>query len=134
MEIENLAEKVKKAKEAVDSLDEPLKTEAFKKILDKLLETPSQYQQSNNIYEKTVGKKKKILKNKNSKKGFVEVGLKLKEESEKNKRALADKINRSEHSEIHDLNKILPLALYVLNMMKEKGVKDLTPPEIQFIL
>ena len=43
--MENLKEKVQKAKEAVESLEEPLKTEAFKKILDKLLEIEKKLQE-----------------------------------------------------------------------------------------
>jgi len=131
MEIENLPEKVKKAKEAVESLEEPLKTEAFKKILDKLLEnTPViQFPKESPNYSKPPRKIKV------SKKGNLgKAGIRVKEESEKKKRELAEKLNRSHYQEIFKLKGILPKSLYVLRIMKEKGVKNLTPPEIQFIL
>jgi hypothetical protein len=121
MQIEELSENVRKAKEAVTSLEEPLKTEAFKKILDKLLEEGS--------IQKVSNKKKRsssVKSNKSNKR--------IKEESESRKRNLASKINRTEHVEIHNLTNALTKSLYVLNMMKEKGEDGLTPPEISFIL
>jgi hypothetical protein len=137
MEIENLAEKVKIAKDAVKELDEPLKTEAFKKILDKLFEIPRQINSEYNEQDsqKSPRETKKKVKKKSSGKGNVGIaGLKIKEESEKKKRELAEKLNRTEYPEIHNLKGILSQALYILKIMKEKGVKGLTPPEIQFIL
>ena len=137
MEIEDLPGKVKKAKEAVDFLEEPLKTEAFKKILDKLLETPnqsSQVPQDVIDYKKSLGKKGKIKKRYLGKGEVGKAGLKLKEESESKKRELAEKVNRTQHPEIFKLKSILPMALCVLKIMKGKNVKHLTPPEVQFIL
>ena len=138
MEIENLSEKVKQAKEAVESLEEPLKTEAFKKILDKLLETPVQIastfpeQINPQIPVRSIEKTKR--KKKSTQNNFGKINQKAKEESEKRKRELANKISRSQYQNIYELKSILPKALYVLFIMKEKGVKGLTPPEIQFIL
>jgi len=135
MEIENLQEKVQKAKEAVESLEEPLKTEAFKKILDKLLEIPlppfPDYvaKKDSLILQGKIRKRKKLKGN-----NFGQSGLKAKEESEKKKRELASKLNRSQYPDLYKLKGILPEALYVLKIMKEKGVEGLTPPEIQFIL
>jgi len=129
MEIDNLPEKVKRAKEAVADLEEPLKTEAFKKILDKLLEPdvqqqmPVMHQQQQGIMpvagkpkKNSTGKKNKINTTLNSS------NAKLKEEADKRKRELAEKINRTEHSEIHDLPKTLAKALYVIKIMQEKKV------------
>lgn len=137
MEVEDLQGKVKKAKEAVEFLEEPLKTEAFKKILDKLLETPNQSSQvtQEEIYQKKpLGKKEKVKKRHLGNGEVGKAGLKLKEESEAKKRELAEKVNRTQHPEIFKLKSILPMALCVLKIMKGKNVKHLTPPEIQFIL
>jgi hypothetical protein len=141
MEIDNLPEKVKKAKEAVADLDEPLKTEAFKKILDKLLEPdmpqqmPMQYQQPSSMVPVGAKQKKNNAGKKNKSKNTLNSSnAKLKEETEKGKRELAEKINRTEYSEIHDLPKTLAKVLYVLKIMQGKKVDSLTPPEISYIL
>jgi len=136
MEIDNLPEKVKKAKDAVADLDEPLKTEAFKKILDKLLEPDIQQVQPDHSVHTSVNRSQtKAGKNKSSKKRKLnQSNAKLKEEVEKKKRELADKVNRAEHFEIHDLKKTLAKALYVLKIMRDKEVDGLTPPEISYIL
>jgi len=135
MEICNLSEKVRQAKDAVETLEEPLKTEAFKKILDKLLEVPTQIVQpvetQNNLNQKVIPTRKKS-KLKSTNRGTA--GIKLKKESEDKKRQLAEKLNRSEYQEVHKLKSILLKALFILKIMREKGVKCLTPPEIQFIL
>ncbi len=124
MEIESLAEKVRMAKEAVESLEEPLKTEAFKKILDKML-------------EEEVPKRSKRIEGKTSKSkegGLHEANKRLKEESESRKRNLAAKVNRTEHVEIHELSNILKKSLYILKILKDKDQDGLTSPEISFIL
>ncbi len=130
MQIERLDEKVKEAKEAVKDLEEPLKTEAFKKILDKLLESPAQVQRPKASQPLDKRKKKKRSTSGN----LGKAGVKAKEKSEKKKRELATKLNRSHYPDIYDLKKILPQALYVLNIMKKKEIGGLTPPEIRFIL
>ena len=139
MEIDNLPEKVKKAKDAVADLEEPLKTEAFKKILDKLLEPDiSQASpvcavpQDTNAVDDLSIKSKKSKSNKKVKPN--KSNAKAKEEADKRKRELAEKINRTEYPEIHKLNSSLAKALYVLKIMREKGADGLTPPEISFIL
>ena len=124
--ISNLTEKVQKAKEAVEDLEEPLKTEAFKKILDKLLQEENDFTTNLKIPPKKFSQKNKIKTNQSN--------LKLKEESEKRKKDSADKINRTNHPKIHEFNNTLTRALYVLKIMKEKNVDGLTPPEIAFIL
>lgn len=121
MEIEKLSEKVRKAEEAVKSLSEPLKTEAFKKILDKLLEEDIERR-----VPKRRGVSSPIKINKSNKR--------VKEEADSRKRNLASKINRTEHVEIHNLVTALTKSLYILKIMKEKGEDGLTPPEISFIL
>lgn len=144
MEIENLSEKVRKAKEAVDDLEEPLKTEAFKKILDKLLEPnapmqllPNYIPQTSQFSIDNVNRKQK--KNSLNKKRKINNTLnnsnaQKKEEAEKRKRELAEKINRTEYSEIHDLKRTLTKVLYILEIMRDKDVDGLTPPEISYIL
>lgn len=124
MEIEGLSEKVRKAKEAVEGLEEPLKTEAFKKILDKLLEE--------NYFSTKANSFKKRAKSGNMKPN--KENKRVKEEAEARKRNLAVKINRTEHVEIHDLPNALTKSLYILQIMKEKGEDGLTPPEISFLL
>ncbi len=123
MEKEILIEKVRKAKEAVEGLEEPLKTEAFKKILDKLLEEES-------ATRKRLSKRKRVSSTTKPNKS----NKKIKEEAESRKRNLASKINRTEHTEIHNLKNALTKSLYVLKMMKEQEEDGLTPPEISFIL
>lgn len=141
MEIDNLSEKVKKAKEAVEQLEEPLKTEAFKKILDKLLEPdmpqqmPVAYAQHSTMVPVVNQKSKKS--NSKKRKGndnLHKTNAQRKEESSKRKQELAEKINRTEHSEIHNLQRTLSKALYVLKIMREKDEDGLTPPEISYIL
>ena len=133
MEIENLAQKVKDAKEAVECLEEPLKTEAFKKILDKILETPpALIPPQTSIKTQKESFKRKKTKTAKGIRGTA--GLKLKEESEKKKQTLADKLNRSHYPLIYKFRNILSRSLYILKIMKEKEEKNLTPPEIQFIL
>jgi hypothetical protein len=61
-------------------------------------------------------------------------GAELKRHSEERKLFLSSKLNRSQYPEIHNIKNILPLALFILNSMKNKGIEDLTPPEISFIL
>lgn len=130
MKIENLTDKVKQAKEAVESLEEPLKTEAFKKILDKLLEidiieTPKNAKDPSR-------KKNKGNKKKRGVRGVA--GVEARKESEKKKEELAKKLNRTEFQEIHKLKTILNRSLYILKIMHEKEIKSLSPPEINYIL
>ncbi len=140
MEIDNLPEKVKKAKEAVADLEEPLKTEAFKKILDKLLEPdiqqmPSTYHQHPSMTPiDTKPKKNSSSKKRKLNSSLNQSNAQKKEEAEKRKRELAEKINRTEHSDIHNLKRTLAQALYVLKIMQDKDVNGLTPPEISYIL
>jgi hypothetical protein len=143
MDIDNLPEKVKKAKEAVAGLEEPLKTEAFKKILDKLLEPDRPYTYPANHPQTTFSHHEdlpvKTRKNGSGKKRRINDALnqsnaQKKEEADKRKRELADKINRTEYPKIHDLERTLAKALYVLKIMQDKKVDGLTPPEISYIL
>ena len=142
MEIENLPEKVKKAKDAVADLDEPLKTEAFKKILDKLLEPDTPLSQNNLSQTNPILSNNNYMnlkKNGSNKKRKINTTLnqsntQKKEEAEKRKRELAEKINRTEYSEIHDLKRTLTKTLYILKIMRDKNVDGLTPPEISYIL
>ncbi|MBI5803806.1 hypothetical protein HY450_01015 [Candidatus Pacearchaeota archaeon] len=144
MEIDNLPEKVKKAKEAVAELEEPLKTEAFKKILDKLLEpdVPQQMHQAYNQHPDYIPVGNSYVKRKKNNSGkkrkindtLNQSNAQKKEEAEKRKRELAEKINRTEHPEIHDLQRTLAKSLYVLKIMRDKKVDGLTPPEISYVL
>ncbi|MDP2672664.1 MAG: hypothetical protein Q8O84_02535 [Nanoarchaeota archaeon] len=144
MEINNLSEKVKKASEAVADLKEPLKTEAFKKILDKLLEPdmpnqiPINYSPTSgmisNDYNFAKTKKNSSAKKRKINNTLNKSNTQKKEEAEKRKQELAKKINRTEYSEIHDLKRTLTKILYVLKIMRDKEVDGLTPPEIAYIL
>jgi len=137
MIIEKLTEKLNEAQKAVENLEEPLKTEAFKKILDKLLEPdrPIAPEQTNTFSHegdnnKGIPKKKNDYKKRKPNRSNARV----REEAEKYKRSLAEKINRTEHQKIHDLKTTLARVLYVIKIMKEKEVDGLTPPEIEYIL
>lgn len=96
------------AKEAVEGLEEPLKTEAFKTILSKLLD----------------GRQPKI-----NKKSVTQ--LKSSEETNKT----IPLVNRTKHPEIYNLNATLERALFILKIYKEEfNIDGLSPPQIAKIL
>jgi len=131
----NLKEIIREAKDAVEILEEPLKTEAFKKILDKLL--------GNSYQMQSVPQEPEFLKYTNKRKrrktgignsAFISSGKKMKKESDEKKKKLAEMINRTEHPQIHEFGTIILRSLYLLKIMQEKGIDGLTPPEIGHIL
>lgn len=132
METSKIKEKVNQAKEAVEDLEEPLKTEAFRKVLDNLLNLD--HLKENDLKENWKKSKNEKTKKKSKSKTLGEAGLAVKKELEGKKRKLSDMLNRSEHPLIYKLEKVLPQSMYLLKIMKEKNVESLTPPEIQFIL
>ncbi len=115
---------------------------AFKKILDKLLEPdmPNQVVQqptnANALFVDTNPGLKKIRSGKKRKinKTLNKSNAELKAETEKRKRELAEKINRTEFQEIHKLPSALSKSFYILKIMRDKGKDGLTPPEISYIL
>lgn len=112
--MKNLKDLTQKAKEAVESLPEPLKTEAFKIILSNMLESSEKKEK---IHQKTTVQK--VM----SKKGTKEM------------EDFSSKINRTKHPDIYKLKKALDRSLYVLRLARDElEVDGLLPLQISRIL
>jgi len=113
--METLKKLVAQAKEAVEELEEPLKSEGFKTILAKLLESNS----------KNEGQEK-------SKK------ISIKQQSigkDKDVENICFSINRTEFPKMYKLNKALDRSLYVLKIVREDlDIEGLLPLQISKIL
>jgi hypothetical protein len=113
--MENLKEIVKTANQAVEGIDEPLKSKAFEKILDKLL---------NEVEGNRKSKRKPKLKKTITKKGRIDEVLEK----------LSNSLNRSEHPVLHELKKTLDKSLYILSITEKKNLDGLTSPQIAYLL
>ncbi len=113
--MENLKDIVARAKEAVEELEEPLKTEGFKTVLARLLDSNAQSEKQEKV-KKTFPKQQKTERN---------------DEIDE----MCSKINRTEFPKIHELKKALDQALYTLKIARDvAGIDGLLPLQISRIL
>lgn len=113
--MEDLGKLVAQAKKAVEALEEPLKTEGFKTILAKLLESGSKEKNE----EKT--KKTPIRQQVMGKDDKVDV--------------IGSKVNRTKFSKMYKLKKALDKALYILKIARDvAGIEGLLALQISKIL
>lgn len=118
MKVEDIKKLTQKAKEAVEGLEEPLKTEGFKVILNKLMES------GKNDSSRTVEIKKK-------KKAIASTAVDVTGVVEE----VCNKINRTNYVEIYNMKKTLDKALFILKIVRdEAGVDGLLPLQISRIL
>jgi hypothetical protein len=111
--IENLKDKLEEAQSAVETLEEPFKTIAFEKILNKLMG-------DSDLEKKKAPKKQK----KRAETGLVD------EETQQ----IINSLNRTEFPIIKKIDKSLDLALYMLKEMEKRGYDSLSPSQIAAIL
>ena len=113
--MENLKKLVAQAKEAVENLDEPLRTKGFEVILAKLLNSklkdePQEKIRKIPIKQQLIGK-------------------------DKNLENICSSINRTEFPKMYKLHKALDRALYVLKIVRENlNIKGLLSLQISKIL
>ena len=110
-----LKELIKQAKEAVEDLDEPLKTEGFKVILTKLLEA-----------QKDESKIEKVSRPRNTE---------LVPGKDNAIAKICSELNRTKYPKMYHLKKALDRSLYILQIAREDfNVGGLLPLQISKIL
>ena len=116
----SVKEKLEEAQKAVENLQEPFKTMAFQKMLERIFNENSENNPS------TIEKKEKTKTDK--------VNLTKVKRIDPETQKMLETLNRTEYPEIKKLEKVKDLSLYVLRIMEAKGFDSLTPSQVSDIL